>query len=158
MRPQPSVRSPIRHYGIGPERVELLGLVPGTEAHLDTYRKIDIALDTFPYNGTTTTCEALYMGVPVVTLMGQAHAGRVGEEPVEQSGWSNRLQPVVMIILRRQNSWRTTVMACMKSGIPRDRMLNSALCDGQAFAKMVEQAYRDVWQDWCESQVTHKDS
>ena len=73
------------HYGIGPERVELLGLVPGTEAHLDTYRKIDIARNTFPYNGTTTTCEALYMGVPVVTLMGQAHAGRVGEEPVVSS-------------------------------------------------------------------------
>ena len=63
---------------VAEDRIELLGLVADEQAHLDTYRRMDIALDTFPYNGTTTTCEAIYMGVPVITLEGQKHAGRVG--------------------------------------------------------------------------------
>ena len=63
--------------GIGAERLLLLGHAASTESHLDSYNQIDIALDTFPYNGTTTTFEALWMGVPVVCLKGDRHASRV---------------------------------------------------------------------------------
>lgn len=64
--------------GLDPSRVDLLPPAPTVREHLEAYSKIDIALDTFPYAGTTTTCEALLMGVPVVTLAGDRHAGRVG--------------------------------------------------------------------------------
>lgn len=65
-------------HGIAAERVELTGFLEETAVHLGRYGAIDIALDPFPYNGTTTTFEALTMGVPVLTLAGQGHAGRVG--------------------------------------------------------------------------------
>jgi predicted O-linked N-acetylglucosamine transferase (SPINDLY family) len=77
----PGVRSRVAAFlgecGLPAERLVLRGPVSPRE-HLETYGSIDIALDPFPYNGTTTTCEALYMGVPVVTLRGDSHVSRVG--------------------------------------------------------------------------------
>lgn len=71
------IRSQFSEWGIPSERLELLAWAPGTDNHLELYNRVDIALDTFPYNGTTTTCEALWMGRPVVTLCGKTHASRV---------------------------------------------------------------------------------
>ncbi|MCA1805974.1 MAG: tetratricopeptide repeat protein, partial [Xanthomonadaceae bacterium] len=76
----------LQALGIGAERLELLGHTPTRAEHLALYARLDIALDTFPYNGTTTTCEALWMGVPVVTLAGRRHAGRVGASLLEAAG------------------------------------------------------------------------
>lgn len=72
------LRSRFAACGVAPERLLLLGKIPDFTAHLAQYGRVDIALDTFPYNGTTTTFDALYMGVPVVTLAGAAHRARVG--------------------------------------------------------------------------------
>lgn len=68
----------LRANDISSDRVEFAGRTSGLEAHLSLYNRIDVALDTSPYNGTTTTCEALWMGRPVVTLAGDRHASRVG--------------------------------------------------------------------------------
>jgi predicted O-linked N-acetylglucosamine transferase (SPINDLY family) len=74
--------------GISEDRVVLLGKEPSFLKHLEAYHRIDIALDTFPYNGTTTTCEALWMGVPVVSLAGRAHVSRVGVSLLKRVGLS----------------------------------------------------------------------
>lgn len=71
-------RARFAEQGVAPTRIDFEGPTHGAREHLASYGKIDIALDTFPYHGTTTTCEALWMGVPVVTLVGELHAARVG--------------------------------------------------------------------------------
>ena len=71
---------------VDPDRLTLLPAVASRTDHLDTYGRVDIALDTFPYHGTTTTCQALWMGVPVITMTGPAHASRVGASLLTQVG------------------------------------------------------------------------
>lgn len=74
-------------FGINAGRIELRSATSGYFEHLAAYNEVDIALDTFPYNGTTTTCEALWMGVPVVTLAGERHASRVAKSILERVGF-----------------------------------------------------------------------
>src|SRR6267142_1772918 len=73
-------------HGMAPDRLDLEAGTPTLAEHLATYSRVDIALDPFPYNGTTTSCEALWMGVPVVTLAGDRHAGRVGASLLTRVG------------------------------------------------------------------------
>ncbi len=75
-----------RQCGIGADRLDLLPAINSRTGHLGAYGVIDIALDTYPYNGTTTTCEALWMGVPVLTLAGRAHVSRVGVSLLSRCG------------------------------------------------------------------------
>ncbi|MBC8133376.1 MAG: tetratricopeptide repeat protein, partial [Deltaproteobacteria bacterium] len=79
--------------GVDPDRIEMVSYAATPQEHLTLYDRIDIALDPFPYNGTTTTCEALWMGVPVVTLCGQTHAGRVGASLLRHVGCSHLVAP-----------------------------------------------------------------
>ena len=133
--------------GIAHERVELRGLARSSQEHLATYAHIDIALDTFPYNGTTTTCEALWMGVPVVTLAGDAHVGRVGVSLLQAVGLED-------LIARDQDDYVQRAMslandqaklAASRAGL-RQCMAASRLCDALSFARKLEAAYRDMAQ------------
>jgi len=137
--------------GIGPERIEFLERDPTLAAHLDSYSKIDIALDTFPYNGTTTTCEALYMGVPVVTLAGDLHANRVGASLLNQIGATELIaetpQDYVHIASRLAQDHEELLK---KRAILRGQMTESPLCDGKGFVEDIESAYREMWTRWCQ--------
>ena len=86
-RAQPN-RVGVRGARHSPGRLRFAGGLPLRE-HLELHTQVDIALDTFPYNGTTTTCESLWMGVPVITLEGCTHAGRVGKTILTRVGLSD---------------------------------------------------------------------
>ncbi|HKT17862.1 MAG TPA: glycosyltransferase [Stellaceae bacterium] len=136
--------------GIARERVELRPPQPAMPDHLGAYAEIDIALDPFPYNGTTTTCEAMWMGVPVVTLIGARHAGRVGFDLMSQLGLAELAAPDV-------DTYVATAVT-LASDIPRlerlrrslrERMRASPLCDAARFARDFEDGLRVMWRGWC---------
>jgi predicted O-linked N-acetylglucosamine transferase (SPINDLY family) len=140
----------LQTFGVARERVELRPWALHPRNHLVHYREVDIALDTFPYNGTTTTCEALWMGVPVITLAGRTHAGRVGVSLLSALGLENLIAPttdeyLALAVALAQDTARLTALR----SILRDRMAQSSLCNGQKFASEVERVYRSIWRDWC---------
>ena len=139
--------SRLSERGVAAERVELVAWLPSEATHLALYNRVDVALDPFPYNGTTTTCEALWMGVPVVTLRGDRHAGRVGASLLTQVGLTDWIAGSVEEYLQ---------IAATLAGNPqhlndlrrtlRPRLAASPLCDGRAFARKIEATYRTMWQ------------
>lgn len=137
-------------HNIDPSRIDLLEIRQSAVDHLAVYNEIDIALDTFPYNGTTTTCEAIWMGVPVITLEGNRHAGRVGVSLFNQIGLGG-------LIGKSQDEYsQITIdlandldrLATIRSEL-RKRMADSVLCNGPSFIRDLESAYRDIWERWC---------
>ena len=124
------------------------GWITGRGGHLGHYDEVDIALDTFPYNGTTTTCEALWMGVPVITLAGDAHMSRVGASILRAVGLANLVAESdtqyaqIALALAQDRSRRVALRAGM-----RDRLRASPLLDHAGFTRQLEQHY---WQAWCD--------
>ena len=141
-------------HGIDAGRLVLRGRHDSVSEHLDSYGEIDIALDTFPYNGTTTTCEALWMGVPVVTIYGTRHAGRVGASLLHQISLpelvASSAEEYVRITTRLASDRST--LAELRASL-RQRMSRSALCDAPRFARDVEDTYRVLWRRWCNSRT-----
>jgi predicted O-linked N-acetylglucosamine transferase (SPINDLY family) len=152
---EPSVRQRISamlgQAGIGPERLQVLGRVPDIAGHLACYGRVDIALDTFPYHGTTTTCEALWMGVPVVTLAGQTHVSRVGVSLLSNLGLAELIatSPGEYVDLAVGLAADLPRLAGLRASL-RERMRASPLMDAAAFASDMEAAYREMWRKWCE--------
>jgi protein O-GlcNAc transferase len=138
--------------GIAPDRLELVGYVPSAAAHLALYARADLALDTYPYNGTTTTCEALWMGTPMVTLAGPVHASRVGASLLSAAGLDELVAhtPDQYVELAASLARAPHRMADLRSGL-RERIAASTLCDAPAFTRRLEEAYRDMWRAWCGS-------
>ena len=137
-------------HGIDTERVQLWPPTASKSGHLGAYDRVDIALDPFPYNGTTTTCEALWMGVPVIALRGDRHSGRVGASLLTQIGLPD-------LIAETKDAYVETAVGLANapdrlSGFRkslRQRVQGSPLCDRDAFARDVEAAYREMWRHWC---------
>jgi len=129
-------------HGIGPERLKLKGWVEDPTGHLREYDQVDIALDTFPYGGTTTTCQALWMGVPVVTTVGKVHAHRVGYSILTNIGLAElaaRDEDEFVDVATRLGSDRNR-LAKMRRDIP-ERLKASILCQPARFTRQLEQAY-----------------
>ena len=149
---QPGTR---RHYeelfaarGIAPERLELLGWSPRARM-LAEYNRLDLVLDPFPYSGGITTCEALWMGVPVITLPGKTFAGRhslshlsnVGLTETVARDVADYVELAVQLAhdLPRLAKWRVEL---------RGQVARSPLCDGPRFAANLMKALRLIWQEW----------
>jgi len=138
------------NHGITPDRLDLLGLIPGRGKHLSAYSRIDIGLDPFPYNGTTTTCEALWMGVPVISLRGDRHAGRVGASIMHFVGLPELVADSEDDYVERACSLaadRQRLVALRET--LRPMMRASRLMDTERFTQSLENAYREMWKTWC---------
>lgn len=146
------LRADFERRGIEPGRVECLAFVKGRMNHLALYSRVDVALDPFPYNGTTTTCEALSMGVPVVTMEGDRHASRVGVSLLRAAGLDELVarSPEAYIELASSLAQDTARLDAFRRDL-RPRMLASPLCDAQAFVERFERAIRSAWREWCSS-------
>lgn len=135
--------------GVSRDRVDLLTRIDPAENHFRAYDRIDVALDPFPYNGTTTTCEALWMGVPVVTLLGTHHVARVGASLLVQCGLPELVAGDEEDYVRRTAALALDParLAALRAGM-RDRLRASSLTDYAGFARKMETAYRAMWRDW----------
>ena len=137
--------------GIDRIRIDLLPKTLGASDHLRDYARMDVGLDPFPYNGTATTCEALWMGVPVITLAGAAHVSRVGTSLMTTVGLpefiaSNAEQYVRIAVDVAAEPGRVTEI---RSGM-RQRIGTSALRDESGITRAIEAAYRRMWRRWCQ--------
>jgi predicted O-linked N-acetylglucosamine transferase (SPINDLY family) len=150
----PSVRRQVAErfasHGIVPDRLDFIGREPNILSHFALYDRMDISLDTFPYHGTTTTCDAIWMGVPVVTLAGNVHLSRVGASLLSSVGLPD--------LIARDEDQYVAIATQLARDIPRladlrgslrEQMKASPLMDAPRFARNVESAYRDVWRRWC---------
>jgi predicted O-linked N-acetylglucosamine transferase (SPINDLY family) len=132
--------------GIAPERVALEGEVP-REAYLAAHADVDIILDTFPFPGDTTTCEALWMGVPTLTLAGETMLGRQGASMLACTGlqdWiaSDEADFVAKAIAHAADAER---LAHLRQGL-RDKIIASPLFDSYRFAQNLQKALHEMWQ------------
>jgi protein O-GlcNAc transferase len=140
--------------GIAAERVEFRQNELEFANHLAQYNDLDVALDCFPYNGTTTTMEALWMGVPVVTLFGSLHASRVGLSIVTALGkpeWAaSNVEEFVAAAKRLAEDPRE--LASLRRSL-REQLRASPLMDARSMVGRVEAFYRDAWRSYCLSQT-----
>ena len=136
--------------GVDAGRIRFLGLTPSKHEHLKAYQEVDIALDTFPYNGTTTTCDTLWMGVPVIVLEGETHAGRVGFSILKHVGLEDCLASSKDDYVRRATKLAGDAgqLNALRMVI-RQRMSSSMLCQPVGFVSELERQYRKIWVDWC---------
>jgi predicted O-linked N-acetylglucosamine transferase (SPINDLY family) len=150
--PRSRVAQKLLDCGIDSSRLQFVER-SGRGPYLLHYHKIDIGLDTLPYNGHTTSLDSLWMGVPVVTLLGNTVAGR--------AGWSQLCNldlkelaattPDQFVEIAVTLAHDLTRLGELRASL-RDRMVHSPLTDTKRFARSIEAAYRQVWQQWCSEQ------
>jgi protein O-GlcNAc transferase len=121
------------------------------EKYFELYHQIDIALDTFPYGGGTTTCDALWMGAPVIALVGKTAVGRGGLSILSNIGLPE--------LVARSEAEYARIAIDLAGDLPRlgnlrstlrQRMEQSPLMDAPRFARNIEAAYRRMWRAWCD--------
>ena len=139
----------MQHFGVAPDRLEFVAHQP-REAYLATYHRIDIGLDTFPYNGHMTSLDALWMGVPVVTLVGGTAVGRAGWSQLSNLGLTHlaALDAGHFVEIAIALAGDVSGLAELRRGL-RERVLHSPLTDAPRFTRGIERAYRDAWVRWC---------
>jgi protein O-GlcNAc transferase len=144
-----AARKMITDAGIAPDRLTLLGREQ-RDQYLELYNRIDIALDPFPYGGGTTSLDALWMGVPLVALAGQAALSRTGVTLLDNLNMGELIaqtpQQYVEIAARLASDVR--MLAELRHNL-RQRLTQSVLMDAPRYTRNLENAYREAWKLWC---------
>jgi predicted O-linked N-acetylglucosamine transferase (SPINDLY family) len=145
--PCQEVLAAFAELGIDARRVELVGVVADKQSHLNTYARVDISLDTFPYNGTTTTCESLIMGVPVISRSGEDHRSRVGASILRTIGLDALVQGSESGYIEAAVGLadNPALLASLRAGL-RLRMLSSPLMDAFTFTRELERKLVQSWE------------
>jgi len=135
--------------GVSPDRIVLTFPQP-RQKYLAFYQCIDLGLDTFPYNGHTTSLDSYWMGVPVVTLVGQNPVGRAGWSQLSNLGLTELAAHTPDDFVRIASTLARDLprLAALRAGL-RERMQRSPLMDAPRFARAVETAFRTMWHRWC---------
>ena len=147
------VRRALRAAHIDESRADFVGRQPLAD-YLDTYRRIDVALDPFPYGGGTTTCDALWMGVPVITLAGRTAVSRAGSTLLSHVGLER-------LVARDEEQYVELAAAligdaaslAMSRSEVRGRLETSPVMDAPGFARDLEAAFRAAWHAWCRNRA-----
>jgi predicted O-linked N-acetylglucosamine transferase (SPINDLY family) len=135
--------------GVAADRLELVQVTYPRRDHLAVYADVDISLDTFPWNGHTTACEAMWMGVPVITMRGVRHASRMVASVLSCLGLSEWIAdtPEAYLAAVEFLSKDHERLRSLRHQL-RDQMRGSPLCDGKSFMSRMEEAYRKIWRRW----------
>ena len=143
---------------VSPEQLLFYSYSPSTYDHLDLYNRMDIGLDTFPYNGTTTTCEALWMGVPVIVLSGAFHMSRVGVSLLTHVGLTDWITSSVDEYIDKAVTWTRDFekLKRIRSSL-RDKMRRSPLLDAGLLTLSLENAYKTMWKHYVGEKINHQD-
>jgi predicted O-linked N-acetylglucosamine transferase (SPINDLY family) len=146
-------RSLFVEHGVAGERVEFVGKRSRGE-YLRLHQQVDIALDTFPFNGHTTVCEALWMGAPVVVLAGNTYVTRFGGSALVNLDLQELIaaSPEEYIEIAVQLAGDVERLQTLRTGL-RPRMEASPLLDAAGFTRHLETAYREMWTRWCSRQT-----
>jgi len=150
--PQQTVPQRLSELGLPTDRVDIPGKTATSREYLNRFNQIDIALDTFPFNGITTTCDGLWQGVPCVSLAGGTSVSRAGRSilsaanlPELAADTPDAFVRAAAELARDPNRLRELRLTM------RQRLLASPLMDHRGFARNLESAYRQMWQTWCRS-------
>jgi predicted O-linked N-acetylglucosamine transferase (SPINDLY family) len=144
-----ALRDRFAPLGVAAERLDLCG-ASAHRALLDQYNRIDVVLDPFPYAGGLTTCEALWMGVPTITLPGETFASRHSTSHMNNVGLGDWVAPDLAGYqeLAVRAAADLPALAALRQGL-RARMKASPLCDGPRFGRNLGLALRAAWESWC---------
>jgi predicted O-linked N-acetylglucosamine transferase (SPINDLY family) len=148
-RHREAVRRMFADQGVAADRVAFAGRVPHTQ-YLTLYNDIDLCLDPFPYGGGISTLDALWMGVPVITLAGRTAVGRVGASILTSVGLPELIARTLEEYVAHASAWAgdRARLSALRSGL-RQRMRESGIMDGGRYAADMESVFREMWTGWC---------
>jgi predicted O-linked N-acetylglucosamine transferase (SPINDLY family) len=151
-QPRERVSDIFRQKRISASRIEFAETL-ARQDYLRLHHGIDLALDPLPYNGHTTSLDALWMGVPTLTLVGKTVVGRAGWSQLNNLGLQDLAAetPEEYVALAARLAGDLPRLKELRATL-RQRMQQSPLMDGRRFARSIEQAYREMWQAWCQTQ------
>lgn len=146
------VRGRFAGFGIDPDRIDFVGMQPDPADHFRAVGEIDVGLDPFPFNGGKSTCDALWMGVPVVTLTGNSLMSRIGVSLLSRAGLPDLIAADEEDYLRIASALAADLdrLEDMRAGL-RPKLAKSVLFDGATHTRELEAAYRRLWREWCQA-------